>query len=277
VTNCVACNLPMDPVLFPAVTHPTCLAFEEPGDEDPFSQLLKQKLTDIILWYDKQNPRSKQLALGPSEIGDPCDRRIGYRLAGVPGCNTDFDPWAAIVGTALHGWLDQAVQAWMGGQSQPVWLTETTLVNDFIEGHADLYSKEFAAVIDWKSAGPDVFKRVKRDGPSPGYRIQTQIYGALFEQAGYPVRKVSLVFLPRAGWLKDMYVWSANYDREIANNAMARVFRIAQQMLDLDILNQSHMWEQLDPVFSNSCGFCPFYDPGRDPERGADSTGCPGR
>lgn len=251
--------------------------FEEPGDENPFSQMLKQQLTDIILWYDKQNPRSKQLALGPSEIGDPCDRRIGYRIAGIPACNTDFDPWAAIVGTALHGWLDKAVTAWTQEQSTKDWLSETTLVSEFIEGHSDLYSVDHQAVIDWKSAGPDVMKKVKRNGPSPGYQIQTHIYGSLFEQAGYPVRKVSLVFLPRAGWLRDMFVWSADYDRAVAQQAMQRVFDIAQKIVSLDILNQSHMWEQVDPVFSNSCGFCPFYDPGRDPERGADATGCPGR
>ena len=75
--NCVACGTVMDPALAPAVTHPTCLMFEEPGDENPFSQLLKTKLIEIIRWKDQQHPRSQQVAIGPSEIGDTCDRRIG--------------------------------------------------------------------------------------------------------------------------------------------------------------------------------------------------------
>lgn len=277
--NCVACGERMDPVLAPAVTHPNCLTFTElEGEEDIFGRMLKQKLTDIILWYDKQNPRSKQVQIGPSEIGDPCDRRIGYRIAGLEGCNTEFDPWAAIVGTALHSWLDEAVQAWMKDTRTDDWLTETTLVlSEFIQGHADLYNKEHAAVIDWKSAGPDVMKRVKRDGPSPGYMIQTHVYGYLFEQADMPVRKVSLVFLPRAGWLRDMYVWSADYDRAVAEQALTRLYGIAQQVVSMDVLNQSHRWEQIGAVPSNSCAFCPWYDPARDPEQGADHSGCPGR
>jgi hypothetical protein len=277
--RCVACGGDMDPVLAPATTHPMCLpVFAELDDTDPFSRMLKQKLIEIILWADKQNPRSRQVAIGPSEIGDQCDRRIGYRIAQAEPCNTDFDPWAAIVGTALHSWLDQAVQLWMSEHGTKDWATETTLsMSEFVEGHSDLYSHEFQAVIDWKGAGPDVMRKLRRDGPSAGYMIQTHIYGYGFEQRGWPVKKVALAFLPRAGWLKDMYVWSADYDPKIAMAALDRLYRIARTLVDLDVLNQSHRWQQVDAVPSNACGFCPWYDPGRDAERGADGTGCPGR
>lgn len=278
MSNCVACNTPLDPANAPYTTHPNCLRFEEPGDGDPFSSMMKQKLTEIITWYDKQNPRSYQQAIGPSEIGDLCDRRIGYRLAGLPGCNTEFDPWSAIVGTACHAWLDNAFKAWMKEHDSTDWSTETTLqVGDFIEGHADLYNHTHQAVIDWKTAGTDVMKRVIKEGPSPGYMIQTHVYGWMFSRAGWPVRKVSLVFLPRAGLLKNMYVWSADYDPSVAEAAMDRVFRIAQELMSMDVLTESHRWELVPAHFSNNCGFCPFYDPGRDLEQGADATGCPGR
>ena len=276
--RCVACGLEMDPVLAPATTHPTCLVFGDLDEEDPFSVLLKQKLIQMILWADKQNPRSKQVAIGPSEIGDQCDRRIGYRIAQIPQCNTDFDPWAAVVGTALHSWLDQAVQMWMAEHQDPAWSTETTLsISEFVEGHSDLYSHEYHAVIDWKGAGPDVMKKIRRDGPPVGYKIQTHIYGYGFEQKGWPVKKVALAFLPRAGWLKDMFVWSADYDRSVAEAALNRLYGIARRLMELDVLKQSHRWEQVEATPSNSCGFCPWYDPGRDAERGADETGCPGR
>ena len=131
MSNCVACGGALDPVLLPAVVHPTCLMVDEPGG-DPFSVMLKQKLTDIIIWFDQENPRSKQQAIGPSEIGDPCDRRIGYRLANIPEINTRFDPWAGIVGTALHSWLEKAVSVWSKENGSVDWHTETTLIlNEF--------------------------------------------------------------------------------------------------------------------------------------------------
>lgn len=276
MSNCVACGSVLDPVLLPAVVHPTCLMVDEPGG-DPFSVMLKQKLTDIIVWYDNENPRSKQQAIGPSEIGDPCDRRIGYRLANVPEVNTRFDPWAGIVGTALHSWLEKAVSVWCQEHGSADWHTETTLIlNEFVEGHADLYNSPYQAVIDWKSASQDVLRHAELHGPSEGYMVQTHLYGYMFEQAGFPVTRVALVFLPRAGRLSDMYVWSQLYDKSVALHALDRMYGIAQQIVDLDILNESHRWEQIEATPGKGCGYCPWFEARRDPERAADDTGCPG-
>lgn len=275
--NCVACGDPMVDTGEGFITHPTCLRVEEPTGEDPFSVMLKQQLTEIIRWYDNENPRSKQQAIGPSEIGDPCDRRLGYRLADVPAVNTRFDPWAGIVGTALHSWLEKAVTEWCRAQASDDWHTETTLIlNEFVEGHADLYNVKEQAVIDWKSASKDVIRMSELHGPSPGYIIQTHLYGYMFEQAGIPVKRVALVFLPRAGWLREMYVWSDYYNRELAENALNRLYRIAGQVVDLDVLNKSYLWEQIDHTPGKGCAFCPWFDAHRDPERAADETGCPG-
>ena len=283
MNNCLVCGQPMDPSLSPEQTHPACspsavFEFEEPYGEDPFNSALKRKLIEIILWADQQNPRASQIKIGPSEIGDPCDRRIAYRLAGVPAVNVAFDPWAAIVGTALHSWLERAVTDWVVAKKDNNWTTEQTLhIDEFVEGHSDLYSHAEQAVIDWKGAGPDVMKKLKRDGPSIGYQIQTHIYGYGFERHGWPVDRVVLAFLPRAGWLRDMYVWSAPYDRSIAEAAIARVYSIAQRTVELDVLTQSHRWEQIDAVPSNACGFCPWYSNIRTAEEGASDKGCPGK
>jgi hypothetical protein len=262
-------------------SHPLCgPQFEEFGDgsNDPFSRMLKQQLTDIIRWADKESARSKQVKIGPSEIGDPCDRRIGYRIAEVPEVNDAFDPWAAIVGTAVHSWLDGAVQDWMAATGVPDWKTETTLsINNFIEGHSDLYSVSHAAVIDWKTAGPTVMKKVVKGGPSDGYILQTQIYGYGFERAGIPVNKVCLVFLPRAGRLQDMYVWSADYNREVAQGAIKRLYEIARRVVSLETSIHPHRWEQVPATPSNACGFCSWYNSMKNPDEGADERGCPGR
>jgi PD-(D/E)XK nuclease superfamily protein len=281
--NCLACGLEMSVLLTPdQVTHPTCLMIEEPVEgEDPFSVLLKQELVDIIKWQARRNPREWQTNIGPSEIGNPCDRHIGYRLVDIPAINVESDPWASIVGTAIHAWLDKAVREWNSLQdSEAKYLTETELVLDeIVTGHADLYDVGKEAVVDWKTAGADVMRKVVNEGPPDGYKIQTHIYGYLFERAGFPVKKVALVFLPRASTLSKIYVWSADYSRTVAETALARMYGIARKVLELDILTEGngHRWEQLDATPGNHCGFCPWYNPGRDPERGADATGCMGR
>jgi hypothetical protein len=280
--KCLICSGEMDPVNAPFGTHPSCdmklLPIDE--DEDPFAEQLKSQIMDMVKWFEKQAPRSQQEMIGPSEIGTLCDRRIGYRIAGVPRVNTDFDPWPSIMGTSIHSWLDRAVNAWMKEHKSGDWLTETTVViDDFVKGHADLYSRAHETVIDYKTAGPDVMRKVRKDGPPIGYQIQTQLYGYGFEQKGYSVKRVCLVFLPRAGWLRDMYVWYAPYQREVAHGAMVRLQLIAQEILDKGILihGNGSRWNDIEAFPSNECGFCPFYDPGRDSDRGADETGCPGR
>ena len=280
--KCLFCRGEMDPVNAPFGTHPGCdMKFMPAEDQvDPFADMLKAQLVNMVKWAEKQNPRANQELIGPSEIGALCDRRIGYRIAGITACNTEFDPWPMIMGTAIHSWLDSAVTAWMTEHGEQTWSTETRLIIDeFVEGHADLYSHDHQAVIDYKGAGPDVMKKVRKDGPPVGYQIQTHVYGYGFEQKGFPVEKVCLAFLPRAGWLKDMYVWCAPYQRDVARGAIARVQLLAQKLLNLDILTPGNesLWEKVEAFPSNDCGWCPFYDPGRDPEQGADNTGCPGR
>jgi len=157
--RCLACGQGMDPINAEYGTHPACDMNLLPVDDDvdPFTDLLKSQIVEMVRWAEKQSPRSQQVLIGPSEIGTLCDRRIGYRLANIPACNTDFDPWAAIVGTAIHSWLDSAVTAWMESHAQWEWHTESRLmITEFVEGHADLYSKEHRSVIDYKTAVPVV-------------------------------------------------------------------------------------------------------------------------
>lgn len=246
--------------------------------KDPFAEMIKHELVSIIKWADQQNPRSLQSLPGPSDLGDPCDRRLGYKLAGVPAVNKDFDPWPAIMGTAVHSWLDRAVQSWMQEHRSRAWGTETRVqIDDLIGGSSDLYSHKHQAVIDWKGAGPDVMRKFKKEGPPRGYQVQAHLYGLGFERRGWPVRKVVLACFPRAGWIRDLYVWTADYDQTVAEDALSRMYKIAQDLMQMDILKESHRWEQVPATPSNGCGWCPLYDPRRDLERGADATGCPGR
>lgn len=276
--RCTVCDTEMVVVDPSVTTHPTCVMMADDIGGDPFALAIKTHLIEMIKWAERESPRSKQQAIGPSEIGDPCDRRIGYKIAGIPEVNTNFDPWAAIVGTSIHSWLDDAITAWLKAHNSTSFITETPVtLNEFVKGRSDLYWRDFDCVIDHKGAGPDVMKKMVRHGPPPGYVVQVQLYGYGYEQLGYKVRKVALAFYPRAGWLRDMYVWTADYDRDVAQAALDRLSRIATELIERDVLNQSHRWEDVHAEPSNSCGFCPWFLSDRDSDRGANDEGCPGR
>ena len=71
------------------------------GGSNPHATALKHELSQVILWNEHNAPRSLQRAIGPSELGDPCDRKLAYRIAGIEPVNFG-DPWPAIVGTSIH-------------------------------------------------------------------------------------------------------------------------------------------------------------------------------
>lgn len=278
--NCAICNKQLDVSLQDVGSHPNCFPFMEVDEGDPFANRLKTTLIEVILWAQSEamNPRGKQALIGPSELGTVCDRRIGYRIAGVPKVNTEMDPWPMVVGTAVHTWLERAFTVWNeANERTPAWMTETRLDLDrVVRGTSDLYSTEFKAVIDWKGAGPDVMKKVRKDGPPLGYQIQAQLYGYGFMMQGIPVEKVCLVFLPRAGWLKDMYVWCQDFDEHVAIAAISRLYRIAQDLMDLDTSTYPDRWNDVPAIPSNDCGWCPYYSPSSENQFATDQ-GCPGR
>lgn len=279
--TCLICGKVLAEALGPKVNvHPACILFDDTPAQDPLALKLKSQLINIIRWADANSARSLQKTIGPSEMGDPCDRRIGYRVAEVPEVNDRFDPWAAIVGTSIHSWLDEAIRAWVLAHGSTSWLTETALpISEILGGRSDLFNVDESCVIDHKGAGPSIMKKVLKDGPGPGYIVQIQLYGYGYERLGLSVKKVALAFYPRAGWLRDLYVWTADYDRSVALAALDRVSRIAQEVIELNILKEGndHRWEQMEAVPSDDCGFCPWYTADRNPEVGANSKGCPGR
>lgn len=232
----------------------------------------------VILWAERQNPRAQQKMIGPSEIGAVCDRRIGYRIAEITPCNVDADPWPAVVGTGMHLWLNNAFTAWNKAHASTRWETESPLlITDLVIGHGDLYDHESGMVIDHKGAGNDVMRQVRANGPKPEHEVQTQLYGLGYQRLGYAVKKVAVIYYPRAGWLRDSYVWVDDFRPEVAYAALDRLGNISKHLVGLDVIRNPHRWEQVDATPSNACGLCDWYNPGRDPERGADDRGCPGK
>lgn len=247
------------------------------------AQALKDRLMEMILWAEKTRPRSVQVELGPSDLGSACDRRIGYKLAGIPEVNGFLDPWVTFVGSAIHSRLQESIDKYQDFHAiGNRYLTESNApLDEFIKAHPDLLDREEQMVIDHKSTNSDILKKL-REGldpvtSTPGYIIQVQLYGLAFERLGYPIKKVALAFYPRNGRLRDMFCWVGDYDRDVALAAWSRPYEIVDLLTTLGVETDSRQWARVPSLPSDACGICPWFDARRAQGVYADDTGCPGR
>lgn len=249
------------------------LEFAEPSGISPFDQELRQALTEVILWADANASRSQQIDIGPSELGDLCERKLTYRMAGAHPVNTRKDPWPAIVGTAIHEWLEKAVNKYQDVAGAQRWLTELTVTpNPLVTGHSDLYDTWTHTVIDWKTKGEKPMKEFRAHGPSPDHIAQVNLYGLGQIRAGRKVERVALVALPRSGWLAGMAVWSAPYDPRIAEAALARMETVGRKGIELGVQQNPDAFLQVPASPSYLCSFCEWYAPDR-----VSGIGCPAK
>ena len=226
----------------------------------------------------RNQPRSLQRRIGPSEMGVPCDLRIAYRLLGTPECNPAGRlPWKPFVGTAMHEAIATIVEsANMADpaydQAGPRYLIEhrvpiAQVGGEDIDGSCDLYDRLTATVLDWKIVGGAQLRTYKTNGPGEQYRTQVHLYGYGWRRRGYPVRHVAVYFLPRDQEWRQRHIWSEPYDEQIALDAITRVQGIAALASALGagalpLMRRRQAW----------CQFCPWHKPGS-----ADlSGGCPG-
>jgi len=252
--------------------------FAKLAGPDPLAAAIKHEMTTMILWNEHNSARSKQAALGPSELGDPCDRRLAYRIAGTEPTNVWTDPWPAIVGTSIHDWLEKAINRYQEQEQDLGYLTELRVYPDLlVKGRSDVFNVPRRCVVDHKTVGVQGMRKVHKGIISPGYRTQINLYGLGHQRAGREVEKVCLVFYPRGGWLDDAYVWIEDYDPQIAHAALKRMYNLAEDLIDLDIENNPHRFQLIDAAPGDSCVWCPFWSKTKDYDVAADATGCPGR
>lgn len=246
---------------------------------DPIAMALKQELSEIILWNEQNSPRSRQLAVGPSELGTACDRRLAYRIAGIPAVNTGSDPWPAIVGSSIHAWLEKAINQYQEANGDLGWRTEERVYPDpLVQGSSDVFNVRTGVVLDHKSAGVDVMRKLKKGNPPPdGYITQIQLYGLGHARAGRKVEQVALIFYPRSGWLADVHVWTTAYDESVAQAALDRMYAIGQLLMDLDVEKQPQRFQFIEASPGDSCVFCAHYSTEIGVDVAASEKGCPGR
>src|ERR1700722_13563414 len=69
---------------------------------DPWAEQYGREMKQLLRDYAARFPRSLQKHLGPSELGEKCDRQVVMKMAGLTSVNTVSDPWASFMGTSGH-------------------------------------------------------------------------------------------------------------------------------------------------------------------------------
>lgn len=225
-------------------------------------------LRAVVRAHEASRPRSRQRGLGPSEAGNPCNRRLAYRLLGAQPVNTDSDPWAAIVGTSVHAWLETAFTAENSRLGWDRWETEVRIeLPTYMRGTADLVDHHTKTATDHKVLGATSLKKFKADGPSEQYRTQVHLYAAGLRLAGYEIDHVGIVAWSRSGQLKDSLFWTEPYDEARVEAALRRIDALRSTTAAL-----GRQALPLIPTTDAMCTWCPFYLPAV-----TDATeGCPG-
>lgn len=177
----------------------------------------------------RNHPRSLQERIGPSELGNDCDRCLAHKLAGTT--ELPEAAWLPQIGTAVHSWAEQVILgheyerscAGEPGRYMPECTVHVGSVGGVdITGTSDVFDTHSGTVVDWKIVGKTTLDSVRRGGPSGTYRAQAHLYGKGWEDAGYTVKSVLIMFLPRNAFsVRGGIRWQEPYDRKIAEDCLA--------------------------------------------------------
>lgn len=166
-------------------------------------------LIDALVAVDSERPRSKQTAIGVSALGG-CARKVWHTLQGDTGVSRGTR-LPAIMGTAIHTAIEQAF-AGTGAL-----IEHRVEIDGFPPATIDYFNPATGEVVDWKTikkSGADWFVNRQK-------RWQIQTYGYLMALAGYDVKTVTLVGIPRDGDENDIIIHSEPFDAEVALEAFA--------------------------------------------------------
>ena len=243
--------------------------FTAPGDD---AQALSENIKKVIEFRNSNTARSRQKAIGVSEVGDPCPRKLAYKILDWEQTNKSTDSWMAIQGTAVHDWLAKAFEKWNQGENPRFLIEYRVQITNELAGTCDLFDIIDGVIIDHKCVGTTSLKSRKSGGATDQQIIQVNLYGYGLEQEGYKVNKVALAYYPLGGRLDGMHLELQDYNQQIALDAIKRFEGIKQLVWQLDPEANPQHWELIPAVSGYGCIYCPFYLPGS-----TDLTkGCPG-
>lgn len=267
-----------------------------------WAQRYSQELREVVVRYADRLPRNVQRHLGPSELGHLCDRQLVGKMAGVSlgsgNENRMHDPWASIVGTAIHAFLEEAFKwesqrlvdevqnlanAGLGDPPQGMrWYTEKRVTPDPGSplphpGTADLYDARNFTLNDHKCQSEGVRDKLRRNGPPPHYFLQMLLYAVGYMHEGFRVDRVCLVSWPRThSTLDDMYVWEhviTPDDLKLVIDLIEKT-EVREKLAALVATGDMSFWEIPATPSESDCQYCPFFRP--DAARNPNVRGCPG-
>lgn len=183
---------------------------------------MKDFLVEILHAKENSRARSNQVQIGPSELGG-CRRKVYYRLHDQHQTNENEMKLAAIMGTAIHSAIENALA--LADPTGTKYVVEQEVEWGDMKAHIDLWIPETGDVVDWKT----VKKNNLSYFPSTQQRWQVQVYGYLLDKSGKgkPVN-VNLVAIPRDGDERDIKVHSEPYDPTIAEEALRWLAEVKQ-------------------------------------------------
>lgn len=222
---------------------------------------LAQELSKIITDAGIYAPRSQQVYLGPSEVGEKCTRKLAYKLLAWEKVNEGSSGnWASQVGTAIHSHLEK-IFAKMPDRYE---VEVKVKIRANLSGTIDLYDKQEGMVLDWKTTSPSNLQVRRREGATEQNIIQTMLYAYGKKQTGADVKKVGLIYIPTGGSIQDMYISLHDYDEQIALDALARLDNIYTLLSTVDVEKNPAMWGQIPVAPSRLCNYCPYFKPFSD-------------
>lgn len=201
---------------------------------------------NIIRELTKPSERDKQRKVGPSELGDLCERCLAEKLLGVHQEEKNY-PLAPMIGTAFHLYLENVI-------GLKDYLKETRVTVGEIKGYgsirgtADGFDTATGHVVDYKilskkkikafssatffdeQHNPEFYSDSLTEAQLKKYYYQMQLYGLGMENAGYEVNHTSLILFPRDATIESVttatHELCFKYNREAALAVLERANEI---------------------------------------------------
>lgn len=224
---------------------------------------LSDELLSALVRHENERPRSRQLSLGPSELGG-CREYIRNVMVGAPIQGNSEWPTAAVVGTLLGEHIEAVAGEALDALTQvPV---TTTLPNGLaVSGTADLVFPGRNALADLKSKVG--LSDVRKDGPSLENCVQVSIYVLGLVQMGVLQEgaTASLLYVDRSGVEQTIYEVELDWERiqyfiDVVVDRLNDVL-VAQEHVDQGEVEWARGLRDKTPPFCYSPRvMCPFRD-----------------